>query len=64
MILFKKKGNASKGIPDGKYVVINKDEFKNFESIKTAFINKKIKVATMPAYNTTREYAITITCKS
>ena len=64
MILFKKKGDASKGIPDGKYVVINKDEFKDFESIKTAFIDKKINVATMPAYNTAREYAITITCKS
>lgn len=64
MILFKKKGAADSGTPDGKYVVITKDEFKNFESIKTAFIDKKINIAKMPGYGTAREYAITITCKS
>lgn len=64
MILFKKSGDAAKGTPDGAYVVITKEEYKDFESIRTALIDKNINIATMPGYGTAREYAITITCKS
>ena len=58
MVIFKKKGKVA----SGKYVVINRNEFKDFESIKTAMEDKNVEVESLPGINEPRSYAIVIRC--
>lgn len=58
MVIFKKKGKVA----SGKYIVIDRNEFKDFESIKTAMEDKNVEVESLPGINEPRSYAIVIRC--
>ena len=58
MVIFKKQNK----VPTGKYVVIARHEFKDFESIKTAMADKKVEVESLPGIDEPRSYAIVIRC--
>ena len=58
MVIFKK--NKSKG----DYIVLTREDYKDFNTLKAAMDKHNLKVGTMPGYkNGAREYAVTIICK-